>query len=353
MNKNIIKEKIKRSRSQFIGATGESLVQFIIDKNESWISRKMPNDYGIDFELELATPQILGQYIKAQVKSSKHLFFGDNIIKGRVSKKLLNYSCECILPVILIFVDLSKNVAYYYWLQEWIEKHYPNKEFNQIKSSTVKIEIPIRYTLEKGLEKDLIMIASQKTKIQLLFYLRETIKLSILHNHIESIRNLTKIITDISEEYRFFTLDTVIDEIIKLDPGLWRSNEGNNLSNILMEICMDFGHNVNITHLKKILINDNGISRTGISALSKLYTYHFNHIKSLKLPKLFGEMKIESLSYYCKLREKYPKLDDMSLTNENIDTKIDGWDIDKTGRLFDKFINRGCSALFDYMFKTD
>lgn len=346
-----MKTSIKRNKSQFIGTSGESLVQHIMDSNQLWISRKLPNDFGIDFELELCNHEVAGQFIKVQVKSAQQLKVLSRVIIGRVTKKLLNYSYECRLPVILVLVDLTEKSAYYCWLQEWIERYFPNKEFNQQSASSFKIEIPITQTLESGLQSELITIARGMTKTQLLFNLRETIKISMLDNTNSITERLTQILIDISHDHKFFTLETIIEEVLKLGHRIWATDEGNKASWILYSICREFGHQVTVKHIDKIILREDNISRVGLNALGILYDKHFNHIQSLNLPKHFKETEGVTLEYYCRLREKYPTLSDMQFTNEKLDTSIDGIDIDirKSDRLFDKLINRGTSALFDYM----
>lgn len=343
---------IRRNKSQFIGTSGESFVQHLMDSNELWISRKLPNDFGIDFELELCNPDVAGQFIKLQVKSSRKLKVVSSVVLGRVSKKLLNYSYECRLPVILVLVDLSSKAAYYCWLQEWIEQYFPNREFNQQTNSSFKIEIPIRQTLENGLQDELITIARGMTKTQLLFNLRETIKISMLDNKNSVTERLTQILIDISQDHKFFTLETIIDEVLKLGHRIWATEEGNKASWILYGICREFGHQVKINHIDKIVLRDENLSRVGLNALGLLYDSHFKHMQSLNLPHHYKKMERDTLEYYCMLREKYPNLSDIQFADEKLDTSIDGVDVDiaKPDRLFDKLINRGTSALFDYMF---
>ncbi|XLS27948.1 DUF4365 domain-containing protein [Flavobacteriaceae bacterium M23B6Z8] len=342
----------KRNKSQFIGTKGESFVQHLIDSSEIWISRKMPNDFGIDFEIEFCDPIASGEFIKLQVKSSENFKYKSNIVKGRVPYKLLKYAYECKLPVVLVLVDTKTMKSYFCWLQEWIETYFPNREILNQKFKSTVIEIPTNQTLQEGLQNSLIEIAKGKSKTSFLFTLREVIKTSMLFTESPVTNTLTKILIDVSQENKLFTLETIIEEIISLGNNAWRSDKGNKASSILHGIIRDFGHQVKLEHIDKILLRGDGLSRVGIGALGHLYSSHFEHIKKMSLPAHYKKKDIWRLVYYCKLREKYPDKSDMGFCDESLNTEIDGYDIDK-GSLFDKLISRGTSAIFDYMYSVE
>ena len=91
--------------------------------------------------------------------------------------------------------------------------------------------------------------------------------------------------------------------------------------------------------------SQSGISQIGFCGLDILYDMHFIHIKSLDLPDVFSGNPI--ISYYCKLREKYPlKSLDEILRKDLKDLKIDGLLVDSE-RYGEKFINRGQSTFLD------
>jgi len=50
----------KRAESQRIGSAGQRLVEHLIEKTGTWISRRQDEDFGIDLEAELSAPVVRG-----------------------------------------------------------------------------------------------------------------------------------------------------------------------------------------------------------------------------------------------------------------------------------------------------
>ena len=343
---------MKRNKNQYIGQKGESLIQYLIDSNKNWISRKMPNDFGIDYELELCEPEVAGQFIKAQVKTTENPIIKNSSIEIRLNNKILKYAFECRIPIIIVVVDLINNGEYYIWLQEYIDTLKDFSSLLKTRNST-KIKIPLSNTFIQGLNTKLILIAKGITNSNLLFNLREIIKYCVKIDDIAVVRLANDILTTYSKNYNDFVIDILIDEILILGPKNIRFiGKGYEKAQCLYELCKTYGDKFSVEQVVKIIRRgEDSISFTGINALSLLYDNFFDHIKSMNLPVFFQNLSFYTVSYYCKLREKYPNATFFDLINEETNTEIDGFDIDKD-YAYDKYYNRGPVSIFQSIEKV-
>ncbi len=127
-----------------------------------WIIRKIPKDYGIDYEIEIVeNEEVTGKRIWIQLKSTKNIDVKTKII-GVVEKphnikyisyhtpvNLLKYSLSCDFPLILGVVDLINEMIYWIPLQEEITMNLEgrNPKWRDNKG-TVVIHIPYHNNLK-------------------------------------------------------------------------------------------------------------------------------------------------------------------------------------------------------------
>jgi hypothetical protein len=165
-----------RTIAQVIGSQGQSLVAHIVNSSGGWIARTQDEDFGIDLEAELAMPHVSGQLLKIQIKTSRKVKSTGTSIICRIPRKLALYADSCRIPVIFVRVDLERQQAWYFWLQEWLlERQRRGLRISDM-PRTVIHEIPMVQTLSAGLHEQLRAIAQWRTKIQLSLTVNDAIR---------------------------------------------------------------------------------------------------------------------------------------------------------------------------------
>ncbi len=308
-------------------------------------------DFGIDFEAELAEPEITGQFLKIQVKSSQNArFVGANLVY-RVERQLLEYVDSCRVPVILVVVDLSKQAAWYLWLQEWVfSLNASGKRVSNLPNS-ISIHIPKSNELGRGLSGPLKAIASWKTKIQIALSLNDALRTAIALESDATCLGIFHVLRRIHEQYEDFPIDSVIAEVLRLGGQIWATEDGNRLSRLLFTICETYGERFKAKQIRQIVVRGDAYSRIGIIALGLLYDFFPKRMKKLKLQKLFKRDDPRVL-YYCKFRERYLGKSSIEIVGRrNVNYAIDGWNLDEGVRdeILNKWANRGDSAILDYL----
>lgn len=126
-----------------------------------WIMRKIPKDYGIDYEIEIVENQeVTGKRIWIQLKSTKNIDIKTQNITGteevqsikyityQTPVNLLEYSLSCDFPLILGIVNLTDEMIYWIPLQEEITMNLENKNPTWREQDTVVIHIPYHNNLK-------------------------------------------------------------------------------------------------------------------------------------------------------------------------------------------------------------
>jgi hypothetical protein len=126
-----------------------------------WIMRKIPKDYGIDYEIEIVeNEEVTGKRIWIQLKSvenpikvkSKEIIINGEsscieYISYQTPVNLLKYSLSCDFPLILAVVDLTNELIYWIPLQDEITMNLEDKKPTWRDQDTVVIHIPYRNNL--------------------------------------------------------------------------------------------------------------------------------------------------------------------------------------------------------------
>lgn len=102
-----------RALSQKIGSRGHKWLLAHVEKHPDWLSRDLGEDFGIDMEFELTSPELLGEILKVQIKSSTNVSHKDGNVQFHIARKYVEYAASCRYPVILVLVDIEVESAWY------------------------------------------------------------------------------------------------------------------------------------------------------------------------------------------------------------------------------------------------
>ncbi|MGB3948426.1 MAG: DUF4365 domain-containing protein [Bacteroidia bacterium] len=343
----------KRTKSQKTGSLGFRIVEEKVERSEVWIARDLNEDFGIDIEIEYSEPEVMGKIIKAQVKSHKHVKVKSGYVTEVIKKSFLRYVNECRIPIVLIIVDTEKSTAWYIWLQQWlIDTRNISNIYDETEHKTITVKIDEKESLQSGLKGNLISIAHWENSTQLYIALKDLANLSLrmyddelsvfLFNYLDKLRG------EIKDDY----LESLIERIIELGDNIRATHQGNKLSSMLFEYVRKHGNQLNVKHVTRFVSRSGSYSRTGITALGILYDEFPEYAQSLSLPTAFSKLKDQRVEYYCSIRERYlgtkspawfDQKNDLSLGKLKVDFSEIGTSI------FDKWANRGDSAILDYL----
>ncbi|HVU87585.1 MAG TPA: DUF4365 domain-containing protein [Pirellulales bacterium] len=343
----------KRSDAQRIGSRGQRLVAHLVEDAGGWIARTMDEDYGIDLELELDTPEVIGQIVKVQIKAAQQVKLVKRGVQLKVPRALASYADTCRVPVLLVQADLARKEAWYLWVQHWLlEKRRTGFGIHSLPQTSTEY-VPVTQTLAYGLYGELQDVARWSTETQLVLTLNDAIRTAAAVYKLEILNSLLDLLGKLDVISDTFPIDLVIDQAITLGMRLWATAEGNQAANAMFAVCRKLGTRFTVDQVRRMVAREEeeSYSRTGVTGLGILYDEHSAHLKELELPKLFDGLRIPLIAYYCRLREAYPgKRIPQMLGTPNLFT-LDGWALhpDSLDRLFDKWANRGDSAILDYL----
>jgi len=310
---------LKRTKSQEIGEIGESTTLFIASKNRDWIARKVDKDFGVDIEMELVDhKKVTGQYVKVQVKGITKYQIIDRQIKFRVKTNFLRYCNECRVPIILVLIDINKNIGFFIWVQEYLRI----RKTDIITYKSANVLVPSTNDFANGLKNSIKNIAAGLNHTQLQLDLKACLTSAFLLGDTEVYEKLTELSIDIAKT-NSLEINKIIEDLILLGNKAWGTVEGNKKSNILFTFCKKFGDRFSSSHIEKMVTRGPSYSRVGIIALGILYDEFPNYVKSLKLPVVFEKYEDIRMTYYCLFRERYSGQKSMSICgNQAIDYKI-------------------------------
>ncbi|HTC01308.1 MAG TPA: hypothetical protein VK705_11565, partial [Ferruginibacter sp.] len=281
----------------------------------------------------------------------------EDFVTEYLTKSFLRYCYECRVPIILIIVSTETSESWFVWIQKWlIDSNNISNIYNESESKYLTVNAHYQSDFVSGLEREIISIATWENSTQLYIAVRDLANLSLqLYDD-----KLSRILFDYLEELKLNNrsevnyLDSLIEKVLVLGMGIWGTYEGNKVSQLLFKFIREHGEKLNADHVSKLVIRGDNYSRTGINALGILYDNFPKHTKSLKLPVRFKDFADPRLHYYCTIRERY--LDSPSnwwLSAKNDLTvgklKADFSSID----IYNKWANRGDSALLDYVFEIE
>lgn len=145
-------------------------------------------------------------------------------------------------------------------------------------------------------------------------------------------------------------INIILEEAVLLGNDLRGTLNGNKLAQELFDLLRAHGDQINVDSIVLMVRRGESYSRVGLSGLGILYDNFFKHVKSLKLVDYFESEKLPALAYYCALREHSPDEKDMLACLNSTNFEYGGFKaIDRDGDLFDKYVNRGPSAVLDFL----
>lgn len=148
-----------------------------------------------------------------------------------------------------------------------------------------------------------------------------------------------------------FPIDSLLDQATQLGDALRGSVEGASLAKTLIEWVRQHGGTLTSRQVERLVLRGDVFSRTGINTLGVLYDEFPEHAAGLGLPEVFAKSPDPRPRYYCLLRERNPNITGLALITAAAQEPIEGLvlDIDHMERPWDKWANRGDSAILDYL----
>lgn len=284
-------------------------------KAPNWICRNQTHDFGIDLEAELTAPaengeELSGAIIKLQVKGTLKPIFRGGYFYIRLRTDFLRYATQFQVPVLLLVVNLKSGNIHYLWLQEYLNER--NDIFQEAQS--VLLKVPYTNVLEKSFEDELPKIAlgvargAQVMAVQRLFevfsskYDRKAIELS------------SELLMHLSEGGYLSIFNAAIEKLIQRGPHLSRV-DSQAFGKVLSDIARRFGNRLTAEQICRMIVRGDSYSLAGLDGLSGLYDAFPDHALRLDLPRLFDEMALHELSWYCQFRQANPRLDSLKVWN--------------------------------------
>lgn len=333
-----------RALAQKIGSLGHKWLLAQVEKHSDWLSRDLGEDFGVDMEFELAIPQVQGEILKVQVKSSANVFRKDGKVQFQIDRKYIEYASACRYPVILVLVDVEAENAWYLWLQDWLLSCRKLESPLRGTQETWTEWVPERQTLLFGLDGELKSIAKWEGQTQLVLSLLDALRSAVAILDREAVEALTKIIVESSTQLGDAPLNVLIDKAIALGNRMRGTTEGNEIADQLFSLVRKFGDRVSIATISALVLRGDSYSRVGLSALEILYDEFPNHIKSLGLLRLFK--KEPGVGLYCAFREANPGKCSLDIPPG---FTYGGLKFMPSHRFLDNYINRGPSAILDHL----
>lgn len=340
---------MKRVTAQEIGDIGESIALSLAAKNRNWIARKQDKDFGIDIEMELVDRQVVtGQFVKIQVKGMDQYEIIDGKIKCRLKNDFLKYCNECRIPVILVLIDIHRDIGYFIWVQEYLHMY----ELNLTKTKTNYVFVPSTNDFVEGLNQKIKNIALRLNYTQLQLDLKACLETSFLIGDEDIYEKLMNLSLGVAKT-NALEVNKIIKDLIVLGNHAWATEPGNKKAQILYSLCKQIGNKFSTTNIEEMVTRGSTYSRVGIIALGILYETFPNYLKSLNLPTLFDNYPDPRISYYCRLREKYLGKSSFAIVGDKQTSfkigRLDIFDSDRE-EVYLKWPNRGDSVILDYVY---
>ena len=143
-------------------------------------------------------------------------------------------------------------------------------------------------------------------------------------------------------------LNAIIEEAIKLGNRMRGTREGNAIADQLFAMVRRHGPRIDAETVDKLVLRGDSYSRAGLSSLAILYDEHFEHISSLRLADRYAGVQ-PRVAYYCAFREAHPEHSSVDVTVDPSAFIYAGLRYRQPDMFWDKYANRGPSALLDYL----
>jgi uncharacterized protein YjgD (DUF1641 family) len=260
----------------------------------------------------------------------------------------VEYAAACRYPVILVLVDVKSENAWYIWLQEWILLRRSLESPLREPNSSWDEWVSERQTVQAGLTDELRTIAKWESQSQLVLSLLDALRSAAAVENYEAVRALADIVDKSSTNFGDAPINALIDRAISIGSRLRGSTEGNAVSDQLFSLVRRLGNRVSLRTVAALVVRGhNEYSRTGLVGLGILYDEFPDHLKSLGLPEFFKPLQ-PHVAYYCAFREAFPGHHDLDSGLQS-GFRFAGLEFSPSDRYMDKYMNRGPSAILDYL----
>ncbi|MBP3154591.1 DUF4365 domain-containing protein [Aliivibrio fischeri] len=340
-----------RTASQKIGAQGHKWFSAHIEEHQSWLSRDLNEDFGIDMEIEFDNDGFRGDLIKVQIKSQASVERKDGQVGFNIERKYLEYASSCRYPVILVLVCLETKKSWYIWLQEWLLTKRIEADPLSLKKKSWTEWVSESKTVSRELSSDLKNIALWKGNIQLVLSLQDAMRCAAALGKKELMSSIVTLINESAPFAGKVGINALIGQVINLGNKAWGTLEGNLITGQLFELIKKSGNCITFNTVEKMVIREDTYSRTGINALAIFYDEHFDYAKSLNLSSAFKNIN-SKVAYYCALREEQPEKD-LFITPNNDGFIYAGLKFFEPDNYFNMCVNRGASAMLDCLFLAE
>lgn len=319
-----------------------------VEEHPHWLSRELSEDFGIDAEFELTENGVSGDILKVQIKSSEKVERRPGGVEFVIARKYLEYADACRYPFILVRVDVASKEAWFLWLQDWLLAQ-------RVKGSPLLTTqeswtewVSETQTVGAGLNGALKKIARWEGSSQLALSLRDALHAATAIGDRRMMLVVADALASCADGLGQAGLNAVIDEAIKLGNRMRGTREGTAIADQLFAMVRRHGPHIDAETIDRLVLRGDSYSRAGLSSLAILYDEHIAHISSLHLPTRYA-VKNPCVAYYCAFREAHP-------THKSEDVSVDpsafvfaGLRYRQPDMFWDKYANRGPSALLDYL----
>ncbi|AOS46430.1 hypothetical protein Verru16b_03536 [Lacunisphaera limnophila] len=342
-----------RSQQQAVGAKAEASAVWVAEASENWIVRhQVQHDFGMDIELELAIPAVAGELIKLQVKSTTTATQKQGRVACQLPKDLVHIGENLRIPLVLVWMDRSKERAWYLWVQRWwLSQRQEGVRFQDLPES-ITVWIPSAHDFRRGLTGELQQMARGETHEQLVLSLSDTVRAASRQDNAKMLTTLTDLLVEVGPLPDPFPIGAVIDRAVAMGLEIWGTPKGNKIVELLFRLAEIFGDRFTVEQIDRLIWRDETYSRTGINVLSRLYRYFPKHISQLKLPERYAGKKNPCPAFFCTLQEAFPNVSELGLQEAAREFRAFGFRLATTEEydVLDKLMNRGPSALLDYLY---
>ncbi|WP_437286638.1 DUF4365 domain-containing protein [Sorangium sp. So ce406] len=342
-----------RSDAQKIGARGHRQVAVLIEEHPHWLSRDLGEDFGIDLEAELTEQGVRGEILKIQIKSAESVDRNDVGVRAIIERKYISYAESCRYPVIFVVVDITTKEAWYVWLQDWLLKRRElHGELDRSQGSWTHW-IPYEFTLAKGLDRELKAVARWEGEAQLTLSLMDALRSAAAIYHTDAMAAISNMIDMAAPKVADASVDIIIREALRLGDRLRATIEGNAVAQQLYQMVRKYGSKLSLATISSIVLREDGLwSRVGLGALGILYDEHREHMCSLHLSSVYAGTH-PHVAYYCAFREDRPDTHSANVMTNPKDFAFAGLKYIQPEMYWDKYANRGPSALLEYLAPID
>lgn len=344
-----------RSERQKTGSRGHRWVMSEIEEHSDWIARDQGEDFGIDAEIELSQPEVVGELVKLQFKSSESVEHADGKVGMTVERKYLHYANTCRYPVVFVRIDVGEKKAWYLWLQRWLLEQRLSGGPLDWSQGSWKVWVDESQSLHAGLSGELKDVARWRTEVQLALSMKDALHAAAASMNRDSVDHVIAALASLAPSLAPAYVDLFVEEAVRLGQNLWGTSEGNAIAQVLYSLAIRFGDALTTTTVDALVRRADSYSRTGVNVLSKLYDEHFERTAALGLVDHFTTSGLPRVGYLCALRERYPDRTtyDFHAGGEDLVHAGLGFGFPPEQFFLNKLANRGASAILDYLVVVD